>query len=257
VRTCVVTGSASGIGAATRARLERDGDRVIGVDVRDAEVVADLATEQGRSALAEQVSELADGVVDAVVACAGVSGGTGRPETVIRVNYFGAVATLDRLRPLLARSAAPRAVAVSSIALQFDRDPAVVDACLAGDEEAAVALVGGDATGGRAYAAGKRALARWVRRQATTAEWAGARIALNAVAPGVIRTPLSHYMLDTPEGRAEAAAQIPMPLHGFGEPEHVASLIAFLTSGENVLVTAQVVFVDGGFEALQRGEDVW
>ena len=49
--TIAITGSAGGIGAATRARLEADGHRVIGVDVRDAEVIADLATAAGRGAM--------------------------------------------------------------------------------------------------------------------------------------------------------------------------------------------------------------
>jgi nucleoside-diphosphate-sugar epimerase len=46
--TIVVTGAAGGIGRATRARLEADGHRVIGVDVRDAEIIADLGTAAGR-----------------------------------------------------------------------------------------------------------------------------------------------------------------------------------------------------------------
>ena len=51
-RLIAVTGSASGIGAAIRARLERDGARVLGVDIRDAEVVADLSTAAGCAARA-------------------------------------------------------------------------------------------------------------------------------------------------------------------------------------------------------------
>src|SRR5690606_18906605 len=57
MRTIVVTGSASGMGAATRAALEADGDRVIGVDLRDAEVVADLSIAEGRRAAVEAVAE--------------------------------------------------------------------------------------------------------------------------------------------------------------------------------------------------------
>ncbi|MET1000951.1 MAG: NAD-dependent epimerase, partial [Acidimicrobiia bacterium] len=49
--TIALTGSAGGIGAATRVRLEHDGHRVIGVDVRDAEVIADLASPAGRDAM--------------------------------------------------------------------------------------------------------------------------------------------------------------------------------------------------------------
>jgi len=52
MRTVCITGSAGGIGAATRQRLEKEGARVIGVDVRDAEVVADLSTPDGRDAIA-------------------------------------------------------------------------------------------------------------------------------------------------------------------------------------------------------------
>ena len=48
--TICVTGSASGMGAATAARLRDDGHRVIGVDQRDADVVADLVTADGRAA---------------------------------------------------------------------------------------------------------------------------------------------------------------------------------------------------------------
>ena len=47
-RTYVVTGSTSGIGAATHAMLEDAGHRVIGVDPRDADVITDLATPTGR-----------------------------------------------------------------------------------------------------------------------------------------------------------------------------------------------------------------
>ena len=48
-----------------------------------------------------------------------------------------------------------------------------------------------------------------------------------------------------------------MPLHGPGEPEHVAALLAWLAGPENVLVTGQVVFVDGGADAVLRGEREW
>ena len=49
MRTVVVTGSAGGIGSATRRRLEKGGNRVIGVDVHDADIRADLSTAEGAS----------------------------------------------------------------------------------------------------------------------------------------------------------------------------------------------------------------
>jgi len=51
VTTAVVSGSASGIGAAVAARLRSEGARVIGIDLRGADVTADLGTAEGREAL--------------------------------------------------------------------------------------------------------------------------------------------------------------------------------------------------------------
>ena len=59
--THVVTGAAGGIGSALRERLEGDGHTVIGVDVRDAEVIADLATVDGRAAMVAAVTEACGG----------------------------------------------------------------------------------------------------------------------------------------------------------------------------------------------------
>lgn len=144
-RSYVVTGSVSGIGRATRELLESRGHRVIGVDLRDAEIVADLATAAGRRSLVDGVAAMTGGAVDGVIACAGVA--YEEPDTV-RVNYFGTVATLEGLRPLLVRGTDPRAVLVSSVASILPVDSGVVESCLAGDEEAAVAAVKGGGTEG-------------------------------------------------------------------------------------------------------------
>src|SRR5262245_1615368 len=133
MRTVCITGSAGGIGAATRARLEKEGTRIIGVDVRDAEVIADLATAAGRRAVVEDVSAACDGVLDGLVAGAGIMG---ESPAVAAVNYFGAIATLDGLRPVLARGTDAAAVAISSNSTTTTPGlPArLVDALLAGDE---------------------------------------------------------------------------------------------------------------------------
>jgi NAD(P)-dependent dehydrogenase (short-subunit alcohol dehydrogenase family) len=251
-RTYVVTGSASGIGRATCERLEGDGHRVIDVDLVDAGITADLGTPEGRAAMVDEVRQAAGGAIDAVVANAGISGD---PERCVRVNYFGAVATLEGLRPLLAGSGAPRAVVTASSSVLNEHEPALVDACLAGDEAVAVERSAG--TGLLGYPSTKRALARWVRRQAPSADWAGAGIGLNAVAPGVVRTPMTAPLLVDPGMRALVDEAVPMPYGGYAEPEHVASLIAFLAAGDTVRITGQVVFVDGGADAVLRGDDIW
>jgi NAD(P)-dependent dehydrogenase (short-subunit alcohol dehydrogenase family) len=255
-RTYVVTGSASGIGAATRAQLEAAGGHVVGVDVRDAEVVADLRLPADRASLRDAVARRAPSGIDGIVACAGVRGSEGGadPDTIIRVNYFGAVATFDGLRPLLAESAAPRAVVVSSItAVRKGKwQEEVVEACLAGDEERAIELCESSVT---AYSSSKRAIARYLRRAATSPEWGGAGIVVNSVGPGLIETPMTIGRLSTPEQRAGVLEENPQVL-GIGKPEQVAALLVWLASPENSFVTGQLIFVDGGQDAATRGNDI-
>lgn len=252
MRTYVVTGSASGIGAATALTLHMAGHRVIGVDLHDAEVEADLSAPAGRERMIADVESASGGSVDAVIACAGIMG---PGPDVISVNYFGAVATLDGLRPLLAASDAPRAVVIASIASIMGAVDEVVDACLAGDEDAARAAMG--AQPDLAYFTSKAAVARWVRRNAPSNEWAGAGIALNAIAPGTVETPMTAPLLETAGGPELVDESVPMPLNGHAGPMDVAPLLHFLTSEENTHVTGQVIFIDGGAEAILRGDATW
>jgi NAD(P)-dependent dehydrogenase (short-subunit alcohol dehydrogenase family) len=258
-RTFVVTGAASGIGKATRELLIERGEKVIGVDLHDADVTVDLSTVAGRAELVAKVTELSGGTVDAVLANAGLATPTAK---TVAINYFGTVATLAGLRPLLVGSSAPRAVAVTSMASLFPPDDALLTALLSGDEAAAMARgaeleAGGPEAGNLIYGTTKRALALWIRRNAATADWAGASIPLNGVAPGVVETPMTAAMIETPEQRAAITTMVPMPLNGIFEPRSVAYLLAWLTSEENAHLCGQIVFIDGGSDVVIRGESTW
>ena len=116
--TTVITGSASGIGAAIRARFEQAGDTVIGIDVRDAEILADLSTRDGREAAIASVKGRCDGL-DRFIACAGLATDVRPPSLIASVNYFGAIELLDGLFGLLQRGNDPRAVLMLSNSAQW------------------------------------------------------------------------------------------------------------------------------------------
>lgn len=256
-RTTVVTGAASGIGAATVRYLRERGGNVIACDLHHADVIANLATAEGRSALIEGVSRLSGGAIDAIIANAG----GGPPETSIQLNFFGAVATLEGLRPLLANSPAPRAVAVSSVASLRPHNTSIFEACLRLDEPAALAAARSLASGGvpdasqiplELYGSAKYSLQSWCRRQAPKMEWAGAGIALNAVALGFYDTPAAAYVLSEPSARAAAGRMVPLRGAFPGRAEEAAAILAWCVSRENSQMTGQVLFADGGLECLAR-----
>jgi NAD(P)-dependent dehydrogenase (short-subunit alcohol dehydrogenase family) len=257
-RTYLVTGAASGIGKATAALLRARGHRVIGADLTGSDIDADLSTAQGRDTLIRSAAELSGGVLDGVIAVAGLS----HPIPVTAaVNYYGTVATLEGLRPLLTRSPAPRAVAVASMASLQAYDEQLVQLLLEGTEQDALTraarLATTPETGHQIYSSSKRALARWLRKTATTDAWAGAGIPLNAIAPGVVLTPMTAELVATPEGRARLNEQVPMPLNGPLDAEVAARLLIWLADEENSHLCGQVIFVDGGYDAVVRGDSTW
>jgi len=255
-RVIAVTGSASGIGAACAARLGAGGARIIGIDRHRADVEADLGTVEGREEACRAVGDLCGGRLDGLVTCAGLAGAPDRPGSLVTsVNYFGTVGILSGLRVMLAAGASPSAVAVSSnsATVQPGVPTAVVEACLEGDEPGARALA--DGAGSLAtYPATKLALAHWVRRQATREEWIGSGIRLNAVAPGMVDTPL------VAEGRADPVmgpllASFPIPVGRPGRPDEIAALVELLLGADGGFFCGSVILVDGGSEALLRPTD--
>lgn len=257
-RTYVVTGSASGIGRAAASLLRHAGNRVIGVDLRSAEVIADLSTPQGREAAVDGILDEAQGRIDALIANAGLA--TPTPRTV-SVNYFGTVALIEQLRPVLASGQAPRIAVTSSMASLYPPSVELVEACLAGDEEGALAvaksLAQDPARANLIYGSTKRALSRWIRRVAPTPAYAGHGIPINAVGPGIVVTPMTADLLATKESAAAVDAMVPMPLNGHLTAEKVAELLIWLASEANTHLCGQTIYIDGGSDVVMRGEDIW
>ena len=250
-KTTVITGSASGIGAAIRKRLEDEGDRVIGVDLVDAEILADLSGREGRNAAVAAALERCGGCLDRLVTCAGLGTHVRPPSLVASVNYFGAVDVLDGLFEALSKGSDPAVVVVVSNSAQMAPldDSPYVKALLDHDEAEARRIVDEMGVSAVAYMGSKHALGRAVRRRAC--KWGDARIRLNGIAPGPVRTPLLQGALDDPE-TGDAVRSLNVPIGRWGEPEDVAPLVAFLLGPESSWIHGSIFYVDGGNDAAIR-----
>jgi NAD(P)-dependent dehydrogenase (short-subunit alcohol dehydrogenase family) len=250
MRTYVVSGAASGIGAATSQLLREQGHRVVTVDLRDADVTADLATAEGRAAAVAGVRTLTD-VVHGVVPAAGIAGLTGTdPVLVVSVNFFGAIALVEGLRDAMAAAdgAAVVLLASNSITGQPGWAGQVAVECLRGDEEAARAAAA-EHEAVMVYPATKAALAWWARREGVTKPWIGAGIRLNSVAPGKIATAMTEQLAADPVFGPLSEAY-PSAVGRDGRAEEIAAPIAFLLSDAASLVVGSVLYVDGGTDAI-------
>jgi NAD(P)-dependent dehydrogenase (short-subunit alcohol dehydrogenase family) len=222
-RNAIVTGSASGIGAAIAARLRSEGWTVAGIDRSEAaDYVADVSDPAAvRAAVGEIRGDV--GEVDALVSAAGHYDMTpvaqisaGALHRMLRVHLGGLRNTARAVLPSMLDRGAGAIVAVTS----------------------ELAIGGGD--GDAHYAAAKGAVIGLVRSLA--AELAGRGVRVNAVAPGPTDTPL--LAADSPWRAPDYLATLPN--RRLTRPDEVARIAAFLVGPDAAYCTGEVISPNGG-----------
>lgn len=258
-RTALVTGAASGLGAAAVRRFAAEGARVAGLDLVepdgwDAMVGAAPAasfhvcdvTDEGRLETTVDAVAAEHGSIDVLVNCAGVAGGgpvhwvqLDEWERVIRVNLTGTfLACKHVLRHMVAQAGDP-ARAARGVEAGAIVNVASVEA-IEGTE------------GGSAYNASKGGVVILTKNLAIDYGRLGIRV--NAVCPGFIE---GTAMFASVMGSDTMAPYLDdyrraHKLGRFGRPDELAAAMLFLASEDASFVTGHALVVDGGFTAGMR-----
>ena len=237
-KTAVVTGGNSGIGKATAKKLRDLGANVV-ITGRTPQAVESAANELGVMGVVANQASLDDidtlvsqvkekfGAVDVLFVNAGVAAfapvehlSEEQFDTTMNVNFKGAFFTLQKFLPILRDGAS--VINLSSINAYTGMPNTAV------------------------YAASKAALNSLTRTAAY--ELAPRKIRVNSVNPGPTNTAIFSKlgMSDDAIQQFASAMQDRIPLKRFGEPEDVASLVAFLASDEASFITGAEYNIDGG-----------
>jgi NAD(P)-dependent dehydrogenase (short-subunit alcohol dehydrogenase family) len=242
-RTALITGAASGIGAATARAFAREGARILLADVStippfpdgtsaspSEEVVAiglDVTSEAAWTHAVEVVQSRFGGL-DILVNVAGIVAWDGVETTtreqwdrIVAVNQTGTWLAMRAMLPLLRASRHASIINTSSV----------------------LGLIGGG--GAAAYHATKGAVRLLTKTAAV--EYATAGVRVNSIHPGVIATPMISEILEL-EGDQQADIQR-TPMRRAGTPEEIAAAMVFLAGDDSSFMTGAELVVDGGLTA--------
>ena len=239
-RTALVTGGTRGIGLAIVRALRRDGARVIAIGKAKDQVEAFRKEFNEDSLASVEMADVRDsdalkavrdrlGNLDILIPNAGVNTRIQALELedealweMIHTNLYGVFVTCQVFGPLLFARPGGRVVVTSSLS----------------------AIHGMNLRA--AYAATKAGVSGLVRSLAV--EWGPKGVNVNAVGPGIIKTPLTMAYMEKFPKRVAATIEH-TPLRRLGTPEDVADVVAFLASDGARFITGQTVYVDGGISA--------
>lgn len=238
----VVTGAAGGMGRAITVELLAHGARVLMVD-HPASALHDVAAELGEGARTLAVDLTTATAPDDVVAAAREAFGA----VHVLVNNAG----INRLSSLLKTTDEDfDAVIDVNLRAAFRLMRATVGAMRSQGRDHRHAILNvasvtgiGAYGGAHGYTASKAGLIGLTR--STARELGPFGIRVNAVAPGLVRTPMTHGSDGLPADWVQTQVE-GIPLGRVGEPEDIARVVAFLVSPAAAYVSAQVVVVDGG-----------
>jgi len=248
----VISGSASGIGKAAKNLLLKEGHNGIGIDIKDADIIADLSDLNATELAIKKAKEICNNKIDHLVTAAGLGGHHPNKLKILQVNYLGTIRLLHGLIDCLANSNNAAVVVIGSNSATFSDFAAnpVVDEIINGNIEKAASMIP-EGMDPLAYPLSKYAVMRFMRRLSLS--WGKLGVRINALVPGQTNTPLYKGVLEHPRLK-DTVDKIILPINRIIEPEEMATFISLLLSPGMKAMHGRVLWADCGADAASRPE---